>query len=62
MPVLAGAGPVGLAGLPANPWGLSLQVRKAPLFYVLLGTGTGGGTELALAPVNPIGLQVLVGR
>jgi len=60
VPVLAGAGSVGLAGLLGKPWGLSLSPRKAPLFYVLLGAGTVGGTALTLAPVNPISLLVLV--
>ena len=60
VPVLAGAGSAGLAGLLGRPWGLSLPPRKAPLFYVLLGAGTVGGTALTLAPVNPISLLVLV--
>jgi NRAMP (natural resistance-associated macrophage protein)-like metal ion transporter len=60
VPVLAGAGSVGLAGLLGRPWGLSLSPRKAPLFYILLGAGTVGGTALTLAPVNPISLLVLV--
>jgi Mn2+/Fe2+ NRAMP family transporter len=60
VPVLAGAGSVGLAGLLGKPWGLSLSPRKAPLFYVLLAAGTVGGTALTLAPVNPISLLVLV--
>jgi Mn2+/Fe2+ NRAMP family transporter len=60
VPVLAGAGSVGLAGLLGRPWGLSLSPRKAPLFYVLLGAGTVGGTALTVAPVNPISLLVLV--
>jgi Mn2+/Fe2+ NRAMP family transporter len=60
VPVLAGAGSVGLAGLLGKPWGLSLPPRKAPLFYVLLGAGTVGGTALTLTPVNPITLLVLV--
>jgi Mn2+/Fe2+ NRAMP family transporter len=60
VPVLAGAGSVGLAGLLGKPWGLSLPPRKAPLSYVLLGAGTVGGTALTLAPVNPISLLVLV--
>jgi len=60
VPVLAGAGSAGLAGLLGRPWGLSLSPRRAPLFYVLLGAGTVGGTALTLAPVNPISLLVLV--
>jgi Mn2+/Fe2+ NRAMP family transporter len=60
VPVLAGAGSAGLAGLLGKPWGLSLPPRKAPLFYVLLGAGTVGGTALTVAPVNPVSLLVLV--
>jgi Mn2+/Fe2+ NRAMP family transporter len=60
VPVLAGAGSAGLAGVLGKPWGLSLSPRKAPAFYILLGAGTVGGTALTLAPVNPISLLVLV--
>jgi Mn2+/Fe2+ NRAMP family transporter len=60
VPVLAGAGSVGLAGLLGKPWGLSLSLRKAPLFYVLLAVGTLGGTVLTLTSINPIRLLVLV--
>ena len=60
VPVLAGAGSVGLAGLLGKPWGLSLSLRKAPLFYVLLAVGTLGGTLLTLTSINPISLLVLV--
>jgi Mn2+/Fe2+ NRAMP family transporter len=60
VPVLAGAGSVGLAGLLGRPWGLSLSLRKAPLFYVLLAAGTLGGTALTLTSINPISLLVLV--
>ena len=60
VPVLAGAGSAGLAGLLGRPWGLSLPPREAPLFYVLLGAGTVGGTALTVAPVNPISLLVPV--
>jgi Mn2+/Fe2+ NRAMP family transporter len=36
VPVLAGAGSVGLAGLLGKPWGLSRSYRNAPLFYTLI--------------------------
>jgi NRAMP (natural resistance-associated macrophage protein)-like metal ion transporter len=60
VPVLAGAGSVGLAGLLGRPWGLSLSLRKAPLFYILLAVGTLGGTVLTLTSIDPIKLLVLV--
>jgi Mn2+/Fe2+ NRAMP family transporter len=60
VPVLAGAGSVGLAGLLGKPWGLSLSLRKAPLFYVLIAVGTVGGAALTLTSINPISLLVLV--
>ncbi|WP_370367598.1 Nramp family divalent metal transporter [Catenulispora sp. GP43] len=59
IPVLAGAGSVALAGLLGRPWGLSLSVRKAPFFYVLLAVGTVGGTALTLTSIDPITLLVL---
>jgi NRAMP (natural resistance-associated macrophage protein)-like metal ion transporter len=58
VPVLAGAGSVGLAGLLGKPWGLSQSPRKAPLFYILIAAGTLGGTALTLSAVNPITLLV----
>ena len=60
VPVLAGAGSVGLAGLLGRAWGLSLSLREAPLFYTLLAVGTLGGTALTLTSINPISLLVLV--
>jgi Mn2+/Fe2+ NRAMP family transporter len=51
---------VGLAGLLGRPWGLSLPLREAPLFYILLAAGTLGGTALTLTSINPISLLVLV--
>jgi NRAMP (natural resistance-associated macrophage protein)-like metal ion transporter len=60
VPVLAGSGSVGLAGLLGQPWGLSRSLRKAPLFYGLLTAGTLGGTALTLTSINPIKLLVLV--
>ena len=60
IPVLAGAGSVGLAGLLDKQWGFSRSVRKAPVFYGLVAAGTLGGTALSLLHVNPIKLLVLV--
>jgi NRAMP (natural resistance-associated macrophage protein)-like metal ion transporter len=60
VPVLAGAGSVGLAGLLGKQWGFSRSVRKAPVFYGLVAFGTLGGTALSLLHVNPIKLLILV--
>jgi NRAMP (natural resistance-associated macrophage protein)-like metal ion transporter len=60
VPVLAGSGSVGLAGLLGKEWGFSRSVRKAPVFYGLVALGTLGGTALSLLQVNPIHLLVLV--
>jgi len=60
VPVLAGAGAVGLAGLLGKTWGFSRSVRKAPVFYALVALGTIGGTILSLLHVNPIKLLILV--
>ena len=60
IPVLAGAGSVGLAGLLGKQWGFSRSVRKAPVFYGLVAIGTVGGTALSLLAVNPIKLLVFV--
>ena len=60
IPVLAGAGSVGMAGLLGKEWGFSRSVRKAPVFYGLVALGTFGGTALSLLHVNPIKLLVLV--
>lgn len=59
VPVLAGSGSVGLAGLLGKPWGLSRSVRKAPFFYALLALGTAGGTLLTLTSIDPIKLLLL---
>ncbi|MFL6113269.1 MAG: Nramp family divalent metal transporter [Catenulispora sp.] len=59
VPVLAGSGSAGLAGLLGKPWGLSKSVREAPAFYSLLAAGTVGGTLLTLTAVDPIKLLVL---
>lgn len=60
VPVLAGAGSVGMAGLLGKEWGFSRSVAKAPVFYALVAVGTIGGTMLSLLQVNPIKLLVLV--
>src|SRR5450759_5242452 len=60
VPVLAGAGSVGLAGLLGKQWGFERSVRKAPVFYGLVALGTAGGTALSLLHVNPIKLLVFV--
>jgi Mn2+/Fe2+ NRAMP family transporter len=60
VPVLAGSGSVGLAGLLGKEWGFSRSVRKAPVFYGLVALGTVGGTVLSLLNVNPIKLLVFV--
>ena len=60
IPVLAGSGSVGMAGLLGKQWGFSRSVRKAPVFYGLVALGTLGGTALSLLHVNPIKLLVLV--
>jgi NRAMP (natural resistance-associated macrophage protein)-like metal ion transporter len=60
VPVLAGSGSVGMAGLLGKKWGFSRSVRKAPVFYGLVALGTVGGTALSLLHVNPIKLLILV--
>jgi Mn2+/Fe2+ NRAMP family transporter len=60
IPVLAGAGSVGMAGLLGKQWGFSRSVRRAPVFYGLVALGTVGGAALSLVHVNPIRLLVLV--
>ena len=60
IPVLAGAGSVGMAGLLGKTCGFSRSVRKAPVFYGLVAVGTLGGTALSVLHVNPIKLLILV--
>jgi NRAMP (natural resistance-associated macrophage protein)-like metal ion transporter len=60
IPVLAGAGSTGMAGLLGKKSGFSHSVRKAPVFYGLVALGTVGGTALSLLNVNPIKLLVFV--
>lgn len=60
VPVLAGSAASGLAGLFGRDWGYSKGARDAPVFYVLVGLGTLGGTALAFVGLNPISLLVVV--
>jgi NRAMP (natural resistance-associated macrophage protein)-like metal ion transporter len=59
VPVLAASGAAGMAGLLNKNWGLDRSPRKAPLFYILLGSGIIAGTILAIVSTDPIGLLVL---
>jgi NRAMP (natural resistance-associated macrophage protein)-like metal ion transporter len=59
VPVLAGAGASGMAGLLNRPTGFSRGVRDAPFFYGLVAVGTLAGTLLSLIDVNPIRLLVI---
>lgn len=60
IPVLAGAGSAGMAGLLGKSAGFSRSPRRAPVFYGLVLTGTLGGTALSLIGLNPIHLLVFV--
>ncbi|MDX6201038.1 MAG: hypothetical protein QOJ83_538 [Frankiales bacterium] len=60
IPVLAGSGAAGMAGLLGKRWGFSRSPRKAPVFYGLVAVGTVGGTALSLFTSNPIQLLVIV--
>jgi Mn2+/Fe2+ NRAMP family transporter len=60
IPVLAGAGSAGMAGLLGKAAGFSRSPRTAPTFYGLVLLGTLGGTALSLLGVNPIRLLVIV--
>jgi Mn2+/Fe2+ NRAMP family transporter len=60
IPVLAGSGSVGLAGLLGKKWGFSQSIRKAPVFYGLVLVGTIGGTLLSAVHIDPIKLLVYV--
>jgi Mn2+/Fe2+ NRAMP family transporter len=59
VPVLAGAGSAGLAGLLGRQEGFSRSPRQAPTFYALVAAGTLGGAALTLVGGNPITLLVL---
>jgi NRAMP (natural resistance-associated macrophage protein)-like metal ion transporter len=60
IPVLAGAGSAGMAGLLGRSAGFSRSLRRAPVFYGLVLLGTLGGAALTLFGINPIRLLVLV--
>jgi NRAMP (natural resistance-associated macrophage protein)-like metal ion transporter len=60
VPVLAGSGAAGMAGLLGKRWGFSRSLRKAPVFYGLVAFGTVGGTVLSLLTTDPIHLLVVV--
>jgi NRAMP (natural resistance-associated macrophage protein)-like metal ion transporter len=60
IPVLAGSGAAGLAGLLRKKTGFSRKPRQAPVFYGLVLVGTLGGSALSLLGVNPIHLLVVV--
>ena len=60
VPVLAGAGSAGMAGLLGKPTGFSRSPRKAPTFYGLVLLGTLGGAALSVFGINPIRLLVFV--
>jgi Mn2+/Fe2+ NRAMP family transporter len=60
VPVLAGAGSAGMAGLLGNPAGFSRSPRRAPTFYALVLAGMIVGTALTLFGINPIKLLVFV--
>ena len=58
VPVLAGAGSAGMAGLLHKEWGFSRSPREAPVFYGLVVLGTLGGTLVTLTSVDPVKLLV----
>ncbi len=60
IPVLAGAGSAGMAGLLGRATGFSNSPRKAPVFYGLVVAGMIGGMALSLFNINPITLLVFV--
>jgi Mn2+/Fe2+ NRAMP family transporter len=59
IPVLAGSGAAGLAGLLGKRFGFSRSPRQAPVFYGLVALGTIGGTALTLTHVDPVQLLVI---
>ncbi|NJC73322.1 Nramp family divalent metal transporter [Planosporangium thailandense] len=59
VPVLAGSGAAGLAGLLGKKFGFSRSPRQAPVFYGLVAAGTIGGTALTLTHVDPVQLLVI---
>ena len=59
VPVLAASGAAGMAALLNKDWGFDRKVRKAPVFYSILGVGIILGTVLSIVSSNPIQLLVL---
>jgi Mn2+/Fe2+ NRAMP family transporter len=59
IPVLAGSGAAGLAGMLGKRFGFSRSPRQAPAFYGLVAAGTIGGTLLTLTHVDPVQLLVI---
>jgi Mn2+/Fe2+ NRAMP family transporter len=60
IPVLAGAGAAGLAGLTGKRAGFSNKIREAPVFYGLVAGGTVGGMIFSMVGADPIRLLVFV--
>jgi len=60
IPVLAGAGSVGMAGLLGKQWALSGPSARLLSSTALVALGTLGGTVLSPLHVNPIKLLVFV--
>ncbi len=60
IPVLAGSGSAGMAGLHGRPTGFSNSPHKAPVFYGLVVAGMLVGMVLSLFSINPITLLVFV--
>lgn len=58
VPVLASSGSIALAVLLGKPWGFDRSLRRAPLFYGLIGVGTLGGIAIAYFSDNPVSLLV----
>jgi NRAMP (natural resistance-associated macrophage protein)-like metal ion transporter len=60
IPVLAGAGAAGLAGLTGKRAGFSNKIHEAPVFYGLVAAGTIGGMIFSMVGADPIKLLVFV--
>ncbi len=60
IPVLAGAGAAGFAGLTGKAAGFSNKIREAGVFYGLVAAGTIAGMIFSLVGANPIKLLVFV--
>ena len=59
VPVLAASGASGMAALLDKRWGLDRSPKKAPVFYLILGTGIVAGSVLSVFVDHPIQLLVL---